>query len=387
MANKDLQSIRFPGLADRYVIPDGLSDEAKEALLTCFEHVAWTDENGQEYVDALENALYEVELTGITAVFSQGSAVIYDTDTLDDLKQYLTVTATYSDSTTATITAYTLSGTLTAGTSTITASYGGKTDTFNVEVTSENIFNPATSPDVNLFTKTSDNSISSPHSSDTTVYHSTYVPISPNHRYKITKSAGTQFRIALTAQEPANGVSILYTEANHSGTEITVDVSQPNAAYLFVTYATNVTAEVNEQLRQSLVIEEIESPLWLFTDGYMAVVGSGNFAGLTYRLGVTARACGPVPVANNGYTFTVTDSTKYNVAAAGITSLEKIANSGSEVIDGYGYASSNDPFAWGASASVTAPFVWLSLKKMDGTAFTSEELADGAAAVFTYTTS
>lgn len=36
----------------------GLNDAAKEALLACLEHVAWTDEHGQDYVDALEDALY-----------------------------------------------------------------------------------------------------------------------------------------------------------------------------------------------------------------------------------------------------------------------------------------------------------------------------------------
>lgn len=73
-------------------------------------------------------------LQSITAVFNQGSAVIYTDSSLDDLKPYLTVTARYSDSTTQTITNYALSGTLTAGTSIITASYGGKTATFNVVV-------------------------------------------------------------------------------------------------------------------------------------------------------------------------------------------------------------------------------------------------------------
>lgn len=36
----------------------GLSDDAKEALLACFEKVAWIDEHGQDYLDALETALY-----------------------------------------------------------------------------------------------------------------------------------------------------------------------------------------------------------------------------------------------------------------------------------------------------------------------------------------
>lgn len=114
----------------------GLTNEAKQALLTLLAHVAYTDDQGQTYLDALETALYPpANLVSISAVFEQGSAVIYDTDDLDTLKQYLTVTANYSDSTTEVVTAYTLSGTLTEGTSTITVTYGGKTDTFNVTVT------------------------------------------------------------------------------------------------------------------------------------------------------------------------------------------------------------------------------------------------------------
>lgn len=113
----------------------GLSNEAKQALLACFENVAWINEDGQTYVDALEAALYPpANLVSISVVYTQ-SGTVYDTDTLDSLKADLVVTATYDNSTTQTITAYTLSGTLTEGTSTITVSYGGKTDTFTVVVT------------------------------------------------------------------------------------------------------------------------------------------------------------------------------------------------------------------------------------------------------------
>lgn len=113
----------------------GLTDEVKQALLDCFEHVAWIDEHGQDYYDALEDALYPpADLVSISAVYTQ-SGTVYDTDTLDSLKTDLVVTAHYDDSTTATVTSYTLSGTLTVGTSTITVTYGGKTTTFNVTVT------------------------------------------------------------------------------------------------------------------------------------------------------------------------------------------------------------------------------------------------------------
>lgn len=74
-------------------------------------------------------------LTSISAVYTQ-SGTVYDTDTLDSLKADLVVTAVYSDSSTSTVasTDYTLSGTLTEGTSTITVAYGGKTTTFTVTV-------------------------------------------------------------------------------------------------------------------------------------------------------------------------------------------------------------------------------------------------------------
>lgn len=113
----------------------GLTDDIKQALLDCFEHVAWTDEHGQDYVDALEAALYPpANLLSISAVYTQSGAV-YDTASLDDLKPDLVVTAHYDNGTSETVTNYTLSGTLAVGTSTVTVSYGGKTTTFSVTVT------------------------------------------------------------------------------------------------------------------------------------------------------------------------------------------------------------------------------------------------------------
>lgn len=118
----------------------GLSNEAKQALLALLQHVAYIDDDGQDYYDALDAALNPpANLVSISAVFNQGQNIVYETDSLDTLRQYLTVTATYSDCTTATVTSYTLSGTLTVGTSTITVSYGGKTDTFTVTVTDSHL--------------------------------------------------------------------------------------------------------------------------------------------------------------------------------------------------------------------------------------------------------
>ena len=75
-------------------------------------------------------------LSSIAAVYDS-SHTVYAGDSVDGLKTYLTVTATYSDTTTATVdsSAYTLSGDLSStGSQTVTVSYGGKTTTFSVTV-------------------------------------------------------------------------------------------------------------------------------------------------------------------------------------------------------------------------------------------------------------
>lgn len=113
----------------------GIHDDIKQALLNCFQHVAWKGTDGSEYYSALEAALNEKKILNITAVYTQ-SGTVYDTDSLGSLKSDLVVTAYYDDGTTADVTsACTLSGTLTEGTSTITATYQEKSDTFSVTVT------------------------------------------------------------------------------------------------------------------------------------------------------------------------------------------------------------------------------------------------------------
>lgn len=111
-----------------------LSPAVKAALLQIAEKVAYVDENGEDYYNALDSALSAKALLQIAAVYTQ-SGTVYTTDTLDSLKSDLVVTAYYDDGTSADVTsAAVLSGTLTKGTSTITATYSGKTATFNVTV-------------------------------------------------------------------------------------------------------------------------------------------------------------------------------------------------------------------------------------------------------------
>ena len=191
----------------------GLTVAIKNALLNCFQKVAWIDEHGQDYYDALADELFAVtgitlnsstllfsslgstqQLTaslipststatvswassdtsvatvsssGLVTSVANGSATItasvgsvsatcsvsvavatvtsisavlnggtfYVGDPVDDIKPYLTVTATYSDSSTQTVPSgsYTLSGTLSqVGANTITVSYESVTTTVSV---------------------------------------------------------------------------------------------------------------------------------------------------------------------------------------------------------------------------------------------------------------
>lgn len=118
---------------------DGLSEDVKQALLAIAQNVVYTNDD-EDYYQNLYDALYPpAELVSISAVYTQ-SGTVYDTDTLNSLKADLVVTATYDDSSTAVVTAYTLSGTLTAGTSTVTVTYNGKTTTFTVNVTAYYVY-------------------------------------------------------------------------------------------------------------------------------------------------------------------------------------------------------------------------------------------------------
>lgn len=244
----------------------GLTSDIKDALLQLAEKVAYIDANGQDYYLDLLDALYPI--SSISAVFTQGQNVIYDTDSLDTLKQYLVVTATFQDCTTATVPAadYTLSGTLVTGTSTVTVTYLGKTTTFTVTV--------------------------------------------------------TDFLATLTFE------------------------AYPWAAPTTGTYKNYVFKANN----------------------------------------ATARARCTVPFANNGYTFSIVDTSKYNIAVYGITSLETIsATISGQTVDAYPGEDNN--VSWGTSGSRTTHYVALSFKKLDNTDFTATELANMYGTVFTATRS
>lgn len=141
--NDDLDTVQtdVEEIKDRVAVLEfnsGITPAVKNALLACFENVAWKDEDsGPDHYQDLAEALYPTtELESITAVYTQSRSVYEDTP-LNDLKSDLVVTAHYANEMTAIIPAslYILAGTLAVGTSTVSVSYGGKTTTFSVTVT------------------------------------------------------------------------------------------------------------------------------------------------------------------------------------------------------------------------------------------------------------
>lgn len=341
MANKDLKSLRFPGLSDRYVIPDPLTDNAKSALLTLLSKAAYADDDAAGYLTTLQNELYQVTLTGIDAVFTQGSATIYDTDTLNDLKQYLTVTATYSDSTTETLddTDYTLSGTLEAGTSTITVTYNDKTTTFDVTVIALSSISAVFTQGQNVIYET-----------DLLDTLKQYLVVTANYSDSSTETV-IDYTLSGTLTEGTCTVTVTYGDQTD-------------------TFSVVVTA----------------APIAIFEAYNWAKGTSGAALNYAWKGTTAARARSTAPVVNNGYVFTVTDPAKYQVACYDITSLTttKRTINGAQTDT---WPTGSKSVSWKTSDSVSTAYVGICLKKLDNTAFTAAELANGAAAVITYTTS
>lgn len=112
----------------------GWTSEQIDILDSIGDHINFLDAEGGRLWDSLIAALRSGQgssavLTSITAVYSGGS-VEAGTQTRE-LK--ITVTATYDDGTSKTVTGYTLSpSTVSEGENTVTVTYNGKTSTFNV---------------------------------------------------------------------------------------------------------------------------------------------------------------------------------------------------------------------------------------------------------------
>ena len=77
----------------------------------------------------------QVVLESINISYNQNTTTIFESQDVEDLRRYLTVTGLYSDNSTAVLKDYTLAGPLQAGTSTITVTKDGVSSTFTVETT------------------------------------------------------------------------------------------------------------------------------------------------------------------------------------------------------------------------------------------------------------
>lgn len=375
-------------LKSQITLNSGVPREVKLALDAILQNVGF--KNTDVYTDELAVVhawASAINLLSISAVYTQ-SGTVYDNASLDSLKADLVVTASYDNGTTATVNDYTLSGELTEGTSVITVSYGGKTTTFNVTVThTDNMFNPTTAPVVNLYINTSTNKLAS---TESTSYATSYIAIQPNKTYKVTKSATNQFRIGTTSDLPASGVSVLQTKANHTGTDVAI-TADSTANYLVITYWNSGTEYDADTIKQSITVEEVFATY----SGNLAlskIPSTGQYPNVIVRSSAspTARACMDFPIYNNNYVFTSADTSKYQIAVYDVQSLSRVTIPSSYMpaaVDGYGHQGGTKSVSWVNSDSVTTDYAWVAFKKLDGTDFTAEEIANIEGTVFTYTSS
>lgn len=208
-----------------------IPSDVKAAILNCFRNIAWADETGRQYYDVLEAALYPLD--NITAVYTQ-SGTVYNTDSLDSLKADLVVTAVYEGGKTETIPAenYTLSGTLIAGTSTITVSYVDKETTFDVTVTE----NPVKTGYIDVGTPTIENNVFTPSADG---YIKTSEPFSPGNY---------SWAIRMKIKASTNNAS--YQDLIHSVSEsntatMTIAVQKTTAANQHTLFLSNSNSSYN----------------------------------------------------------------------------------------------------------------------------------------------
>lgn len=118
------------------ILRNAVYNSDQSAMITALEKALATNGGGgtPDAPDVPDEPNPEKTLTSISAVYSGGDVTA---GTAVSALTGIVVTAHYSDGTSATVTGYTLSGTIAEGSNTITVSYGGKTTTFTVTGTAE----------------------------------------------------------------------------------------------------------------------------------------------------------------------------------------------------------------------------------------------------------
>ena len=126
---------------------DDLKSALTGPLLDLLKKVAYIDDQGRSYYNALYAALHPNDYPRIKAVFTPGTHSVYEGDNLDTLKPYLDVTYYEDEDSPGTIVSnYTLAGELVEGTQTIIVLYQGSSTSFNVIVTNPFIYRLPNTP-------------------------------------------------------------------------------------------------------------------------------------------------------------------------------------------------------------------------------------------------
>ena len=307
-----------------------ITPEIKTALLACFEKVAWIDEHGQDYYDALETALNQTSLLTLVNKTSASRFTIYGTQ--DSYGCNLTE----------------------VGSQTARCVFNRplKNNSYVIRVTDPTKYNLAVY--------------------DLVSNQLQEVPVSDSESREL-YIMSTSVAPAWKTMAEINGYYAIVSFKKLDGTDFT-DEELANFGEAIFTYETreNLLGKfyIGHGIGKGIHMTPSDSPY--YTSQVCAINASA----------LSARAYTELPAQNNGYTFTVTDSSKYNIVAYDVQNLTEIeVNPGSNI--GYGYLGGNKSISWKTSDSVTTDYVWICLKKLDNTDFTAAELANGAKAVFT----
>lgn len=249
----------------------GLTDTQKELLITILRNAMYTSDQS-ENIDALEESFANT-VVSITATLDLRGNTIYSDDTLDTLRQYLTVRATYDDGTTQVVTGYTLSGTLTVGTSTIQVGYREKYASVNVPVSQAVVRYNITNNLTGVTNSNTDTTIAEGNTytgiltAETTGYRPTNVVVTMGGT-DITSTAydsstrtitisNVQGNIVISASEEE--IEIEYGQVHNVSSEFELNAGNASANV----YKVSVDVLVDQQTFQDNVILFSQIPQWL----------------------------------------------------------------------------------------------------------------------------
>ena len=328
----------------------GLSSTEKQLILALFSKAAYAEDDAGTAYDALENLW-----TTTTRTITYNLSYVSSSNSTASIENGQSYTTTLTSSTN-----YTLNS--------VSVTMGG------VDITS---------------TSYSSGTVSIPSVTGNIVITATAVLAAQSITAVYTQS-GTVYDTASIDSLKAD----LVVTANYSGgTSETVPASnytlsgtlEVGTSTITVTYA-GLTTTFSVSISQNR-----ESIFGTFVDGHAISKAASAIGGVpkngTYVTSTSARAAFSTPISNNGYVLTVTDSSKYNLAVYDITDNTPHSVAYAPAIESVYYTGGTKSIAWATSDSATTDYILVALKKMDGTSFTAEELANGAEAVFTFTTS